>query len=68
MFGLTERSSRIANSFGAPRRTMTARVMGWVKTMRGRKALARLDARLLQDIGISEAEARREATRPFWQE
>lgn len=28
--------------------------------------LARLDRRLLQDIGISKAEALREAAKPFW--
>ena len=33
---------------------------------RSRQALAELDARALADIGVTEAEARREATRPVW--
>lgn len=33
---------------------------------RSRQALADLDARALADIGVTEAEARREATRPVW--
>jgi uncharacterized protein YjiS (DUF1127 family) len=33
---------------------------------RSRQALADLDANALADIGITEAEARREATRPVW--
>ena len=33
---------------------------------RGRSSLAELDDRLLRDIGISRAEARREGNKPFW--
>ncbi|WP_375175717.1 DUF1127 domain-containing protein [Pseudooceanicola sp.] len=33
---------------------------------RSRQALADLDARALEDIGVTQAEARREATRPIW--
>ena len=33
---------------------------------RQRLALARLDARLLRDIGISREQARAEAEKPFW--
>lgn len=33
---------------------------------RSRQALAGLDARALEDIGVTEAQARREATRPMW--
>lgn len=31
-----------------------------------RAALARLDARLLEDVGVTPAEARRESRRPRW--
>jgi len=34
--------------------------------IRQRRALARLDTRLLRDIGISAEQARREAAKPFW--
>lgn len=33
---------------------------------RGRSSLTELDDRLLRDIGISRAEARRESNKPFW--
>ena len=33
-----------------------------------RKVLARLDAHLLRDIGLSPDEARTECAKPFWQE
>lgn len=33
---------------------------------RSRQALSSLDARALEDIGVTQAEARREATRPIW--
>ena len=33
---------------------------------RQRKALAKLDAALLTDIGVSKADARAEVKRPFW--
>jgi uncharacterized protein YjiS (DUF1127 family) len=42
----------------------------WLKTAmekrRGRRALHNLPDERLADIGISRAEARREAARPFW--
>lgn len=40
---------------------------GWMAQSRQRQALAELDARLLDDVGISEACARREAGKWFWQ-
>lgn len=39
----------------------------WARNWRTRRALARLDPARLVDIGLSVAEARREARRPFWQ-
>lgn len=33
---------------------------------RSRQALADLDARALEDIGVTARDARREATRPVW--
>lgn len=38
-----------------------------VEQQRQRKALARLDEHLLCDIGLSAADARYAASRPFWQ-
>lgn len=43
-----------------------SRVLGYMALHRQRHALARLDAKALQDIGLTEAEARAEAGRPIW--
>ena len=40
--------------------------MAWWARYRGRRELARLDRRLLRDIGIREDCARRESRKPFW--
>ncbi len=58
-----------------PRRSMSAvewlrallqGVARWYGRARERRALAHLDERMLRDIGISAADARREAAKPFW--
>lgn len=41
-------------------------VLGWIERDRDRRALGRLDDRLLRDIGITRAELDAEATKPFW--
>jgi uncharacterized protein YjiS (DUF1127 family) len=41
-------------------------VLGWQEVARQRRALLALDERLLKDIGITRADAVREASRPFW--
>lgn len=38
----------------------------WIERRRQRLALARLDDRLLRDIGIERADANREIAKPFW--
>lgn len=38
----------------------------WVRNSTGRKELARLDARMLRDIGLEPFEAQREISKPFW--
>ena len=40
--------------------------LAWIERSRQRRALAELDDRLLRDIGLTRAEARVEATQPFW--
>ncbi len=37
-----------------------------VERVRQRRALARLDQRLLRDVGITRADAARETRKPFW--
>lgn len=38
----------------------------WIENWRQRKALSKLDDRLLTDIGITRAMAKREIAKPFW--
>lgn len=40
----------------------------WHERARERRALAELPAELLKDIGVSRAEAMREAQKPFWKD
>lgn len=59
-----------ARGFAAPRERLLAgwrqRVRLWRARSRQRRALARLDDRLLADIGVSRAAARHETAKPFW--
>jgi uncharacterized protein YjiS (DUF1127 family) len=41
-------------------------VRRWRRIAAERDALARLDAHMLNDIGVGQAAAEREAARPFW--
>jgi uncharacterized protein YjiS (DUF1127 family) len=45
-----------------------ARLLRWHELARQRRMLLTLDERMLKDIGITRAEAEREAGRPFWSE
>ncbi len=40
----------------------------WHERARQRRRLLQLDDRMLKDIGVSRADAVREASKPFWQE
>lgn len=42
------------------------RVRTAFRVMNERRALARMPQHLLRDIGVSEADAGREASKPFW--
>jgi len=54
----------------SPARTWAPRLAGlillWVRRHETRRALAKLDAERLADIGVGEAAARRECRKPFW--
>ena len=41
-------------------------VRTWSERRSQRRALAELDERLLQDIGVTRSQARFEAAKPFW--
>jgi uncharacterized protein YjiS (DUF1127 family) len=49
-------------------RSTLALLRYWCERLRQRRQLARLDARLLRDIGITVAEAERECNKPFWRD
>ena len=42
------------------------RYIDYIDLVRQRRALAQLDSRLLDDIGVSREDAVREAAKPFW--
>lgn len=46
---------------------LAAMLVHWRRLARQRAALADLEDYLLEDIGLTREEARREARRPFWQ-
>lgn len=52
---------------GSALRRLADVVTVWTLRRRTRRTLSELDAHLLEDIGITEADARYEAHRPFWQ-
>jgi len=60
---LTRRTGRTETSTG---RRWWQIVRRWADRRRQRVALARLDDRLLADIGLTRAQAAFEAARPFW--
>ncbi len=63
-------SPRVFDGFLAwlPRgpRTLFETLLTWQRRAQERDRLATFDARLLIDMGISEAEAARESAIPFW--
>ncbi|KGU82438.1 DUF1127 domain-containing protein [Pseudomonas mediterranea] len=53
------------NQASLPLRVL-ANLMLWQRRIASRHQLARLDARLLADAGISEAQRYEELSKPFW--
>lgn len=49
-------------------RGVLATIEFWRERARQRRRLARLDDRMLADIGVTRAQARREARKWFWQD
>jgi uncharacterized protein YjiS (DUF1127 family) len=45
---------------------LAALLTTWRERRRGRAALARLDLRMLRDIGVTQDAADREYNKPFW--
>lgn len=55
-----------ANNVSALPLRMFSTLMLWQRRVVSRRQLARLDARLLADAGISEAQRHAELSKPFW--
>jgi uncharacterized protein YjiS (DUF1127 family) len=66
------RSARRALGLRLGLRSAAARalvgLLRWHEIARQRRALLTLDDRMLKDIGITRAEAEREASRPSWRD
>lgn len=45
-----------------------AMLVKWDERQRSRKALAKLDSHMLNDIGLTTQQARDEVSRPFWRD
>ena len=62
---LVYQNTAATSSTSAPLRLL-ANLMLWQRRIASRHQLARLDARLLADAGISEAQRCEELSKPFW--
>ena len=60
------RTSFIAPARTLPKGNLLATLVTAWQVARERRALSHLDARTLQDIGMTEEAANFEASRPFW--
>ena len=54
------------SSVGHPVKRLFATVVAWQQRYELRHHLLEMDDRLLDDIGLSRAQARKEAAKPFW--
>ncbi|MBR9763112.1 MAG: DUF1127 domain-containing protein [Rhodobacteraceae bacterium] len=59
-------TSPVAARSRAARAPFLSRLLTMLSVYRERRALTALDGTLLDDIGISRDQARREAARPIW--
>ncbi|WP_420568211.1 DUF1127 domain-containing protein [Thalassovita sp.] len=59
-------SSHRATLPRASRPSLMARVLGALSLHRQRQRLAQLDDAMLRDIGLTRAQANKEAARPVW--
>lgn len=57
--------SQVSSASALPLRLFST-ALQWQRRVISRRQLARLDARLLADAGISEAQRHAELNKPFW--
>ncbi|MDQ2101745.1 DUF1127 domain-containing protein [Azospirillum isscasi] len=63
----TDTSARTGEGIGGALVVLFDMVATWSERRRQRRALEALPDHLLQDIGLSRADAATEADKPFWQ-
>lgn len=56
----------ITAAFGAVPRAVMNKLLDVMEVYRQRRALGRLDDRLLKDIGLNRCDVDRELTKPLW--
>lgn len=59
---MTLMSLLISHRSGSPKLPL----LRWMALSRNRAGLAKLDGHLLKDVGLTQDDAKREASRPFW--
>lgn len=64
----TPAAARVGAGFTGFVRRALETLTRWQQRADGRRTLLSLDARTLSDIGISRADAVREADKPFWRD
>ncbi|ANC00870.1 MULTISPECIES: DUF1127 domain-containing protein [Pseudomonas] len=57
--------NNVESKASAPLRALSTLLL-WQRRIASRRQLARLDARLLADAGISESQRYQELSKPFW--
>ncbi|MHC6223283.1 DUF1127 domain-containing protein [Pseudomonas sp. X10] len=57
--------NNVQSNASLPLRALSSLLL-WQRRISSRRQLARLDARLLADAGISEAQRYEELSKPFW--
>ena len=62
------RQQAALDALGEANQWVFATLREWRRRARDRRELARLDARMLQDIGLSHAQREFLANKPFWRE
>ena len=58
----------LAGSAGYSVKRLLATIVAWQQRYDLRQHLLEMDAHLLDDIGLSRAQARQEVAKPFWKE
>ena len=64
----TLRRPLLGGGFGVSLGRAYAAIAAWQQRYALRQHLLEMDDRLLEDIGMSRADARREAAKPFWRD